>query len=283
MEDPLGTEAAHFDEKFVEGSGGWHLRTLVWTPKVIDDAKNRPVVVIPGWTSVVEGWIPLLADWVRHRPVIYIETREKNYTKSPDGHRERAIDHSIPNHALDMDAIVRNLGHDPSECDWFASSLGSTSILHGLKEGTLSVRTAFLLAPNSEFKFPLWMVFLSGFPWWVYPPIMRMIAIPYMRWKVKEPGQKIRYTRTMRNADMRRLKLSTRSNRAYSVWDGLQDVAAPIAICVAKSDVLHAHDDAIRIADTLENGEVIEVVSNQFAHEAEIRPIIEEWITRVTE
>ena len=22
MEDPLGTEAAHFDEKFVEGSGG---------------------------------------------------------------------------------------------------------------------------------------------------------------------------------------------------------------------------------------------------------------------
>ena len=70
MEDPLGTEAAHFDEKFVEGSGGWHLRTLVWTPKVIDEAKNRPVVVIPGWTSVVVGWIPLLADWVRHRPVI---------------------------------------------------------------------------------------------------------------------------------------------------------------------------------------------------------------------
>ena len=110
-----------------------------------------------------------------------------------------------------------------------------------------------------------------------------MIAIPYMRWKVKEPGQKIRYTRTMRNADMRRLKLSTRSNRAYSVWDGLQDITDPIAICVAKSDVLHAHDDAIRIAESLENGEVIEVVSNQFAHEADIRPIIEEWIARVTE
>ena len=47
MEDPLGSEAADFDEKFVEGSGGWCLRTLVWTPKVMDDAANRPVVVIP--------------------------------------------------------------------------------------------------------------------------------------------------------------------------------------------------------------------------------------------
>ncbi len=28
MEDPLGTEAAHFDEKFVEGSGGWHFELL---------------------------------------------------------------------------------------------------------------------------------------------------------------------------------------------------------------------------------------------------------------
>ena len=67
-----------------------------------------------------------------------------------------------------------------------------------------------------------------------------------------------------RNADMRRLKLSTKANRAFSIWSNLETVTAPIAICVAKSDALHAHDDALKIAEILPNGEVVEVPSNQF-------------------
>ena len=53
--------------------------------QMIKIQQRKPVIVIPGWTSVVEGWIPLLSEWVKHRPVHYIETREKNFTKSPEG------------------------------------------------------------------------------------------------------------------------------------------------------------------------------------------------------
>ena len=63
----------------------------------------------------------------------------------------------------------------------------------------------------------------------------------------------------------------------YIIWDDLETITSPIAICVAKSDP-HAHDDALKIAENLPNGEVIEVPSNQFAHMTDVIPIIEDWI-----
>ena len=57
------------------------------------------------------------------------------------------------------------------------------------------------------------MILMTSMPWWFYPPMMRMIAIPYMKWKVKEPGQLI----LMKNADMRRLKLSAKTVDVYNL------------------------------------------------------------------
>ena len=92
MEDPLASTSSKFEGRMVEGADGWNLNVLSWTPKDEESANRRPVIVIPGWTSVVEGWIPLLSKWVQHRPVHYIETREKNSTKSPKGHKEKSSD-----------------------------------------------------------------------------------------------------------------------------------------------------------------------------------------------
>ncbi|MEE3030605.1 MAG: hypothetical protein VX331_05275, partial [Candidatus Thermoplasmatota archaeon] len=113
MDDPLSSTSAKFEGRMIEGADGWRLNVFSWTPKEQDSANGRPVIVIPGWTSVVDGWIPLLSEWVQHRPVHYIETREKNFTKSPEGHREKSSDYAIPNHARDMDAVVRNLNLNP--------------------------------------------------------------------------------------------------------------------------------------------------------------------------
>ncbi|HJN56105.1 MAG TPA: hypothetical protein QF646_06950 [Candidatus Poseidoniales archaeon] len=277
MEDPLGEVAATLEERHVSAADGWRLRTFNWTPTDPEAARRRPVIVVAGWTSVVEGWKPLLLKWVEQRPVHYIETREKNRTKAPTGHRQRVVDFEMEKHCSDLAAAVHDLDLDASECDWLASSLGSTVLLHGFKEGILQGRSAFLIAPNGEFKFPAWAIPFIWLPWWFYWPGIRILVIPYLKLRVKEPEQYVRYRRSIMSADLKRLKLSTKANRGYAIWEGLERVEIPCAICIAASDTLHSSGEAERIAETLPHGKIVEVQSNQFAHEADVIPVIESW------
>jgi pimeloyl-ACP methyl ester carboxylesterase len=240
-------------------------------------AARRPLLFVAGWTSVVEGWKPLLRAWVEQRPIHYIETREKKKTEPPEGHRERKTDFGIEQHVADLAAISTLLVEDIETCDWYASSLGSTALIEGFKNGTIRGRSAFLLAPNAAFKFPTWGVPLTYLPWWFYPPVIRIIILPYLKIKLKERGQYIRYSRTLRAAHMSRLKKCTLMARGYSMWGGLEAVDVPCAIVIAESDSLHGHGDALRIAKELPRGEVIEVESNQWAHESAVIGLAESW------
>ena len=112
MEDPLGKVAAIFKEQYITTDDGWKLRTLNWEPTDSAAAQNRPVIVVAGWTSVIEGWHPMLLEWVETRPIHYIETREKNRTQTPLGHRQRAKDFTIEQHSHDLAAVTHNLGLD---------------------------------------------------------------------------------------------------------------------------------------------------------------------------
>ena len=282
MEDPLGEVAADFSVRHVSGADGWRLRTFRLTPTDPEAAEGRPVIVIAGWTSVVEGWKPLLQKWVEQRPIHYIETREKNRTESPAGHRQRPVDFEMVQHCRDLATAVHDLGLDAEECDWFGSSLGSTAILHGFKEGILDGRSAFLIAPNGEFKFPGWAIPFTWLPWWLYAPGIRLLVIPYLKLRIKEKEQYIRYRRSMLSADLKRLKLSTKMNLGYTIWEGLEKVKVPCAICVAASDTLHGHGESERIAELLPRGEIIEVPSNQFTHEAGVIPVIQAWQAELT-
>ena len=277
VEDPLGEVAATLDVRMVEASDGWRLRVFTWTPTDAIAAARRPLLFVPGWTSVVEGWRTLLAAWVEQRPVHYIETREKNRTAPPEGHRERKVDFGIEQHMADLAAVSERLVDDVGACDWYASSLGSTCLIEGFKSGAIDGRSAFLLAPNARFKFPLWAIPLIHVPWWFYSPVIRLIILPYLRLKLKERGQYIRYRRTLRAAHMRRLKMCTLMARGYEMWEGLEAVSVPCAIAVAESDALHGLGDALRISEMLPLGEVVEVESNQWAHEPSVIPLAEAW------
>jgi hypothetical protein len=276
-ENPLTDAAATFESRHLTGADGWKLRVMSWTPRDGEAARRSPVLFLPGYISVVEGWLSLLAAWVEVRPIHYIETREKNHTESPPGHKEGVADFVIPVHARDLAAVAAQLGVG-REGDWFTSSLGSTSLLDGLKSGVLGARSAFLLAPNARFELPWWAAALAALPWWSYPPVIHGILLPYLRWKIKETEQRVRSSHIVRNADMRRFKLSTQANRRYSVWPELETIETRCAICVAASDTLHGHDDVLRIARSLPNARLIEIESNQFAHEAGLLPIVERWL-----
>lgn len=267
----LGEPAADITVCEVPATDGFTLRVYSFLPHAA--TSGPPVVFIPGWTSVMDGWAPLLGAWVAQREIHYIETREKVSAEIERPIRKE--DFTMERHVADIAAVVGHLGLD-GEVLWFGSSLGATVILEGLRSGELQGRGGFLLSPNTAFRFSLWMRPLIAMPWWLYPPLIR-VAIVYLKWRLKEPGQYIRYRRTLRNAHIRRLKRSVGANRCYALSMELADLIQPVAICVAASDTLHTEDDAHRIAKALPNGTLVEVPSNQYAHEANVIADIDAW------
>ncbi len=268
----LNNPDCEVQSRLIEGADGFHLRVYSFIPN--NGSGARPVVFIPGWTSVMDGWAPLLAEWANNRVIHYIETREKRSAKI----RRRILksDFEMGRHAEDLRLIVESLGLG-SEVLWFGSSLGATVILHGLQEKLLSGKGAFLVAPNSEFRFSTWQIPFVAAPWWCYPPLIRLFGLPYLKWRLKEPKQYIRYRRTLTQAHLPRLKKSVQANRRYALPSDLGRVEIPVAICVAASDTLHTGDDSHTIADSLPMGRVVEVPSNQYAHEGDLIPDVDSW------
>jgi len=257
--------------RYLDGAEGYQLKVYSFTPN--HESSAPPVIFIPGWTSVMDGWAPLLSAWVEKRTIHYIETREKRSAIVPK--KLRVSDYAMLRHAEDLSNVVDELGLD-SNVMWFGSSLGATVILHGMMEGLLQGNSAFLVAPNSQFRFPTWMVPLTAAPWWCYSPLIRL-GLPYLKWRLKEPKQYVRYKRTLTQAHLLRLKRSVQANRRYDLPDNLDRVQAKVAICVATSDTLHTGTDSHGIADALPNGSLVEVPSNQYAHEAEVIVDIDTW------
>ena len=257
--------------RYLDGADEFQLKVYSFTPN--KENSSPPVVFITGWTSVMDGWAPLLSAWVEKRTIHYIETREKRSAIVPK--RLRVHDYQMLRHAEDLSKVVEGLGLD-SNVMWFGSSLGATVILHGMMDGLLEGDSAFLIAPNSQFRFPTWMVPLTAAPWWCYSPLIR-IGLPYLKWRLNEPKQYIRYKRTLTQAHLLRLKRSLQANRRYDLPDNLDQIDARVAICVAASDTLHTGTDSHGIADALPNGSLVEVPSNQYAHEADLIRDVDTW------
>ena len=86
----------------------------------------------------------------------------------------------------------------------------------------------------------------------------------------KEEGQKVRYRRALLAQDVPRMLLSARWNLRYSLPEDLSGIEIPCAVMTASSDTLHDFGKVQRIADSIPNCEMIEVPSNQYAHEPEV-------------
>ena len=268
----LDNPDCQIEARHIVAADGIELRVYSFKPN--QPSTSRPVVLIPGWTSVMEGWAPLLSSWVEKREIHYIETREKRSAKITG--KLRVQDFSMINHVEDLKAVVGALNLD-SNVLWFGSSLGATVILHGMMEGLLEGEAAFLIAPNTKFRFATWMLPVISAPWWCYPPLIRILGLPYLKWRLKEPKQYIRYRRTLTQAHLLRLKRSVKANRRYDLPSNLDRISAPVAICVAASDTLHTGDDSHGIGDSLINGCIVEVPSNQYAHEPDVIADIDAW------
>jgi|TARA_B110000914_G_C15472622_1_gene451429 pimeloyl-ACP methyl ester carboxylesterase len=262
-------------EEWIKVSEKVSLRVFIWKPNNKSLRELSPIVMVPGWGSVFEGWKPLLSEWVGRRPIIYIETREKSSAIFET--KMKIKDFQMSNFTNDITEIIRILDLK-NDVHFFSSSLGSTILIDGLQSGTLDGRSSIFLAPNQRFKFPLWARILIKMP---FPNFSLKCLIKAAIWgverKVKEEGQKIRYRRTLLSQNFERIRLSARYLMKYSLPDNLSNIIIPCAIITADSDKLHELKDVERIADRIPNAKMIQVPSNQYAHEPDVLKEIEEF------
>ena len=267
---------ANAEEFFVEVAPNISVRVLRWVPADSSAASLVPTVVVPGWGSVFEGWRPLLTEWVSRRPIVYIETREKKSARIT--RKVRRDDFEMRHHGHDVAAVLGKLGIDSAEVDWFSSSLGATLLIDAYQNDVLAGRSSILLAPNPDFEFPLWARILLKMPLpkFIHPALVRF-AVWIVERRTKEEGQRIRYRRALLSQDLERLLLSSRANIRYSLPQDLSNASVPCAVMTASSDTLHGMDKVLDIVDRLPNAVLIEVPSNQYAHEADVLAEIEEF------
>ena len=263
------------NEQWIRVSEDVSLRVFIWKPNN-DSLRNlSPIVMVPGWGSVFEGWRPLLSEWTGKRPIIYIETREKS--SAIFDKKMTLDDFQMEKFTNDIAEIIKFLDLK-NNFDFFSSSLGSTILIDGLQSRKIQGRSSIFLAPNERFKFPLWARILIKMP---FPSFSLKWLINTAIWgverRVKEEGQKIRYRRTLLSQNFERIRLSARYLMKYSLPDELAEIKIPCAIITADSDKLHGLEDIKSIIERIPNAKMIQVPSNQYAHEPDVLREIEEF------
>ena len=255
-------------EHWVDVEVGVSIRALVWKEEGIEPDSGT-VVMVPGWGSLFEGWRSLVTEWAKRRHLIYIETREK--ASSRFDRRISRDDFSIERHARDIEAVLDALDVDQESIDWYSSSLGSTILIDAFEKGHLRGRSSILLAPNPDFRFPLWsrMIIYSPLPMVAFRKMVGFVAWVVNR-RTKEEGQKVRYRRALLAQDVPKMLLSARWNLGYSLPEDLSNIEVPCAVMTATSDTLHDFEKVERIADSIPNCRMIKVPSNQYAHEPDV-------------
>ena len=255
-------------EHWIEVESGVSIRVLVWNSEGTG-LDSGTVVMVPGWGSLFEGWRPLVTEWVKSRHLIYIETREKASSKF--NRRISKDDFSIERHSKDIAAVLEALDVEQANIDWYSSSLGSTILIDAFEKGDLDGRSSVLLAPNPDFRFPLWsrMIIYSPLPMVAFRKMVGFVAWVVNR-RTKEEGQKVRYRRALLAQDVPRMLLSARWNLGYSLPEDLSRIEVPCAVMTAASDTLHDFGKVERLADSIANCKMIKVPSNQYAHEPDV-------------
>ncbi len=258
--------------------GGAGLRVLRFPG---DAARRPPVLFVPGWVSLPGPWAPAIRALVPKGSVDYVESREKHTSELPPGAWRKEL-FSIEQAGRDLARVIDDLGHDPREVVFVASSLGANAVLDVLNRG-LRCRAAVLIGPNVTVRFPWWGHGLIRLPVAAYRLALPVIEFYLARFRVdaeREPEQMARYRATLRSADPRRLKLSAQAVADAALPDDLSGVADPVMIAYAPSDSLHGGDALEALANRLPRGAAVAFPSNRALHDARLALGIDEFLER---
>jgi len=262
------------DEYFVKVSDGVELKIIDFIPET-DAPEKSLIVFVAGWISLVSGWKDVLKRLTASHRTLYIETREKKSARLPEN---KNLDFSIQRMSLDIEEVLK--GIIPTERTFFmtGSSLGSTVVLDYMSRNFRQPDKAMLIAPVSDFPFPLWLLFIIRF----IPAGFYSVVRPILKWylrnirldKKKEPEQVKKYEGTIDAAEPARLKANAFAIKDYSLWDRLDKIKSPVTIIGAETDTHHGYDVLKKMVSMMPDAGFKLMESNKATHSEKAADLI---------
>jgi pimeloyl-ACP methyl ester carboxylesterase len=253
-------------EDYVNVSDGVSLKIIDFTPA--GDGTEQPMIIfIAGLVSLISGWQNVLKQLTPRYRTIYIETREKKSALLP---KDKTVDFSINRMTQDIAEFLQQRVSPERPFCFVGSSLGSTIILDYLSQDSRQSFDTFAIAPNCEFRVPLWFLLAL----WLLPPFFYPVIKSALKWylrnfrldKYREPEQVKKYEGTIDEAEPQRLKACALAIKDYTLWDKLPNIKAPVFVIGARTDILHEVDEIERMVSLMPSARLEIMESNRETH-----------------
>ncbi|MBN1328309.1 MAG: hypothetical protein JXA54_02435 [Candidatus Heimdallarchaeota archaeon] len=268
-------------EKYVTVFDGSELRTLTF------DNPTKPkeeveIMFIPGLLTVFPRWEKVVKELNEYYAVHYIESREKRSSKIG-----RKATMKIEEMRKDLVDIEKSLGLDKKKYITISSSMGGSLIIENLAAKALTPIGSILISPGVEIIFPKAIVNLLR----ILPAFAITMFKPYIKWHLKhkavdaekEPEQLKQYTRSITEADFKKMKkvIIKNANR-YNGWEHLPKLKDRILLIGASTDKTHSSEFSRKVSNALGNCTFVDLGTNKAAHDTPLVKLTEEFIKELT-
>jgi len=244
--------------------------------KNLQHPDTTPVIIVPGWFSMVFGWSEVTQELSKHTSILYLETREKVSSILPN----HKVEMSVQRMADDFTQISHLIPFKIKDSIVISSSMGGTMMLEYLGRMVRPPKISVMIGPNPEFDIPKKLTKLLLFsPLFIVEPFKAIIKFYIRRFKVdmkKEPQQYYKYANVLDAAEPWKIRQSARECLWYEAWELLEDadIESRVILVGASADKMHDEDQTMKVHDVIEGSEFVDFPSNKATHSREMAEYI---------
>jgi len=229
----------------------------------------RPIIIIPGWFSLISGWLDVVNTISEFTTIAYFESREKNTSILASN----KVDMSVNRMVLDLCEVRDDLGVEFKDAIVLGSSMGGTTIFKYLVDQNISANLFVLIGPNPSFDAPKIITpILLKMPLFIYKVTKAYVKWHVLRFKIdrkKEPEQAQKYIDVLEGAENWKIRQSARKCLKFNVWRDLHLINANILLVGASLDKMHAAERTLKLKKLIKNASYIDFESNKKSHSEE--------------
>ncbi|MFW9924317.1 MAG: hypothetical protein ACFFDW_13620 [Candidatus Thorarchaeota archaeon] len=258
-----------------------YLRVLTFEKKKSSDEEIK-ILFIAGFLTIFPRWEKVIKELTQNYTVYYVETREKISSILV-----KRAGMTIKDMGKDIASLEKALDIDNEQYITISSSMGGAMILENLAEKRISPLGNILFSPGVELIFPKWAPKITR----ILPAFGIIMLKPFIRWYIKnklvdsekEPEQAKHYTRSMEEADIRKMrKCIIKNANKYNGWDLLPKVHDRIILVGATTDKAHKTEFSEKVSQGLSNCTFIDLGTSKAAHDTPLVDLTNEFVKELT-